>query len=104
MHVKNYATAVSFTIMVVFFMLIFYISTQHSIICGSQQGVLERNVFDMVEYKRQRNNLSKLLNLRHQLIGQMACQVQYLFIYNTEFIQFDFMVVIICFQPLVSGR
>ena len=89
MPVKQYAAALTCTVLITILTLKIYISTQNSTVFGNQQRTLERNDNELMDYIRQRNNVSRLLNLRQQLVGQMACKVAYcyyMFYYSIIFI------------------
>ena len=89
MPVKQYAAALTCSVLIFILTLTIYISTQNSTVFGNQQRALERNDNELMDYIRQRNNVSRLLNLRQQLVGQMACEVAYcyyMFYYSILFI------------------
>ena len=75
MAVKQIAAIVTFTVIMCLFTLKMYISNDMTSFPGSQQVALESKDRELQEYIRQRNNISRLLNLKQQKIGQMECEV-----------------------------
>ena len=81
MAVRKIAAVVTFTVLMCVFTLKMYISNEITSFSGSQQVALESKDRELMEYIRQRNNISRLLNLKQQKIGQMECEVSYCLFY-----------------------
>ena len=76
MATKHVAAVFIFIVLICLVTLKMYISNEITIFSGNQQLVLESKDRELMEYIRQRNNISVLLNLKQQQIGQMECEVK----------------------------
>ena len=77
---KQYTAIVTLIVTIIFIMSLKMRMPNQAI---SEQLALERKDQELMEYIRQRNNVSRLLNLRQQLVGQMECEVDtFIFIYH----------------------
>ena len=47
----------------------------------SQSLIFEGRKQELMEYIRQRNNISRLLNLKQQIVGQMECEVEFIYLF-----------------------
>ena len=79
MATKHYVAAVLATLLVCFFTAKMYISNGISSVVFQTRYVDDRpgDRLDVSEYIRQRNNVSRLLNQKQKLIGQMECEVMH---------------------------
>ena len=82
---KQYATVLTVTVLDFLFTLRLYISCR--LPAGSERRIysaeshsliFERRNQELMEYIRQRNNISRLLNLKQQMVGQMKCEVEFI--------------------------
>ena len=87
MSVKQYAAVLTVTVLIFLFTLRMYISSR--LLAGSerriysaesQRLILESRNQELMEYIRQRNNISRLLNLKQQMVGQMECEVEIIYL------------------------
>ena len=72
---KQSAALATIFISICVYILIVYISRKLTSSSASLKIALESKNREIIEYVRQRNNISRLLNLKQQLIGQMECEV-----------------------------
>ena len=89
MSVKQYvavSTLTVLTVLIFLFTLKMYISRQlpagseHRIYsAGNQRLIFESRNQELMEYIAQRNNISRLLNLKQQMVGQMECEVEFIY-------------------------
>ena len=64
------------------------VGSEHRIYSAESQSLIfESRKQELMEYIRQRNNISRLLNLKQQqIVGQMECEVEFIYLFIFVFL------------------